>query len=224
MRHCVLLLLLLAVALLLSPAPATAQGRTVDCVAAVVNGGIVTRFDVEVAEAFGLFDPIAAADPAKAADPAARRAAILNRLIDQKLVIDQIRPSAPVPDPAAVDAEWRRLLARAGSDAIRSRLDRLGMNEADVRLYIGEKVLFRKILDDRFLRTVSVSLREIESFYADTFVPARRAEGRTAQPLVGVLDAIEAEIKKAKIEAQAAAWIDALRDQAEVEIRADCLK
>jgi parvulin-like peptidyl-prolyl isomerase len=218
MRHCVLLLLLLAVALLLSPAPATAQGRTVDCVAAVVNGGIVTRFDVEVAEAFGLFDP------AKAADPAARRAAILNRLIDQKLVIDQIRPSAPVPDPAAVDAEWRRLLARAGSDAIRSRLDRLGMNEADVRLYIGEKVLFRKILDDRFLRTVSVSLREIESFYADTFVPARRAEGRTAQPLVGVLDAIEAEIKKAKIEAQAAAWIDALRDQAEAEIRADCLK
>ncbi len=211
------ILLSRSAALLLSPAPAASQGRTVDCVAAVVNGGIVTRFDVEVAEAFGLFDPIAAADPAKAADASARRAAILNGLIDQKLVIDQIRPSAPVADPAAVEAEWRRLLVRAGSDAVRSSLDRLGMNEAAVRPYIEEKVLFRKILDDRFLRTVSVSLREIESFYADTFVPARRAEGRTAQPLVEVLDAIEAEIKKTKIEAQAAAWIDALRDQAEVE-------
>ncbi|MCX6560450.1 MAG: hypothetical protein NTZ26_08030 [Candidatus Aminicenantes bacterium] len=231
-----ILLLAATAGFLLQPVPAAAQNRPVDCVAAVVNGGIITRFDVEVADAFGLFERVAvaprviSADPsapksqAQTAAPAARRAALLNLLIDQKLVVDQVRPSAAAPDPAAVDAEWRKLLARAGAASIRSSLDRLGMNEAGVRPYIEEKVLFRKTLDDRFLRTVSVSLREIESFYAETYVPARKAEGQPARPLVEVLDAIEAEIKKAKIEAQATAWIDALRDQAGVEIRTDCLK
>jgi hypothetical protein len=93
-----------------------------------------------------------------------------------------------------------------------------------LRPYVEERVRSRRIVDERFGRTVSVSLREIESFYNETYVPGRKAEGRSAQPLVEVLDAIEAEIKKAKIEAQAAAWIDGLREQAEVEIRRDCLR
>ena len=44
------------------------------------------------------------------------------------------------------------------------------------------------------------------------------------KPLVEVLDAIEGEIKRAKIEIQAALWIETLREQAEIEIRPNCLK
>ncbi|MDD8027607.1 MAG: hypothetical protein PHI34_13985 [Acidobacteriota bacterium] len=209
--------LIAAVLLAAWPAAAAGQDRSVDCVAAVVNGAAITRFDVDVAEAVGLFNPV------KGADAAARRLAILELLVDQKLILDQVQPAVP-PDPAVVDTEWRRLSARIGADTLAARLARLGAAEADVRPYLEERIRSRKIVADRFQRTVSVSLREIEAYYADIYVKARQAEGRAAQPLVDVLDAIEAEIKKGKVETQAAAWIDALREQAEVEIRRDCLK
>lgn len=218
------LLILAAAGLLLRPSPASAQARLVDCVAAVVNGDIISRFDVDVAEAFRLFPAAAAGKASPQGDTAARRAALLEHLIDQKLVLDQFKPAAAPPDPEATDAEWRGILARAGADAVRKALDRFGMTEADLRPYLEARALYRRILDNRFRRTVSVSLREIEAYYEETYTAARKAEGREPRPLVEVLDALEAEIKKTKVEAAAAAWIDALRDQADVEIRADCLK
>lgn len=210
-------LLFAAAVLAAVPPPAAAQSRPVDCIAAVVAGEAVSRFDVEAAEAVGLFGPVGASDPA------ARRLAVLDRFIDQKLILDQVR-SAPAADAAAVDTEWRRLSARIGPEALAARLGRLGLAEIDLRPYVEERVRCRRVLDERFGRTVSVSLREIEAYYADVYAPARRAESRVAEPLVDVLDAIEAEIKKAKIEAQAAAWIDGLREQGEVEVRRDCLR
>lgn len=210
-------LIIAAAGLAAGPLPAAAQSRPVDCIAAVVEGAAISRFDVEAAEAIGLFGPVGATDPA------ARRLAVLDKYIDQKLILDQVR-SAPAADPAAVDTEWRRLSARIGPEALAARLGRLGLSEIDLRPYVEERVRCRRVLDERFGRTVSVSLREIEAYYAEVYTPARRAEGRTAQPLVDVLDAIEAEIKKAKIEVQAAAWIDGLREQGEVEVRRDCLR
>ncbi len=210
-------LMIAAAALAALPAPAAGQSRPVDCIAAVVEGLAVSRFDVDVAEAIGLFSPLGGGDAA------ARRLAILDRLVDQKLILDQVR-SAPAADPAAVDREWRRLSARLGPEAMASRLERLGLGEAAVRPYVEELVRCRRIVEERFGRTVSVSLREIEAFYNETYVPGRKAENLAAQPLVEVLDAIESEIKKGKIEAQAAAWIDGLREKAEVEIRRDCLR
>ncbi len=210
-------LMITAAGLAAASAPAAGQTRPVDCIAAVVEGAAISRFDVETAEAIGLFGPIGTSDAA------ARRMAVLDRFIDQKLILDQVR-SAPAADAAAVDTEWRRLSARIGPEALAARLGRLGLGEVDLRPYLEERVRCRRIVEERFGRTISVSLREIEAYYADTYVPARRAEGRAAQPLVDVLDAIEAEIKKAKIEAQATAWVDGLREQGEVEIRRDCLR
>jgi hypothetical protein len=69
-----------------------------------------------------------------------------------------------------------------------------------------------------------VTLKEIEAYYAENYIAARKKEGAAVKPLVEVLDAIEGEIKRAKIEIQAALWIETLREQAEIEIRPNCLK
>jgi parvulin-like peptidyl-prolyl isomerase len=206
-----------AAGLLLAAAAAAGQSRTVDCIAAVVNNEIVTRADVDVAEALELLEP------AGPADPAARRARILDRLIDQLVVLAQVRDAVPT-EPALIQSEWAALTARLGQTVIRGLLEGFGLTEAEAREILGRGVRFRRIVAERFGRSVSVTLKEIEAFYAETYAEARKKDGAAVKPLVEVLDAIEAEIKRAKIEVQAAAWIETLRDQAEIEIRLDCLK
>ncbi len=202
---------------LFSAALVGGQSRIVDCIAAFVNDEIITRADVEIAEALEIFEP------SGGADPAARRGHILDKLIDRTIVLAQVR-NAAAPDPAQVEAEWAGLVARLGEPAVRARLDAFGMTEADGRDVLEKGLRFRRLIADRFGRSVSVTLKEIETYYADTYAAARRKEGAPVKPLVEVLDAIEAEILRARIEVQASLWIETLRDQAEIEIRPNCLK
>jgi hypothetical protein len=204
-------------AVLWTPIAASGQSRVVNCIAAVVNSEIVTRADVEIADALEIFEP------GGESDPAARRGRILDKLIDRAVVLAQIREAA-VPDAAQVQSEWTGLMARLGETVVRGRLEAFGMSEGDAREILIRGLRFRRIIADRFGRSVSVTLKEIESYYGETYSAARRKDGAAAKPLVEVLDAIEAEIKRAKIEIQAALWIETLREQAEIEIRVNCLK
>ncbi len=208
----------LVLAAALSAVPGYGQGRLIACVAAIVNNDIITRADVDIADAFGLFQI------PRAQDEADRRLAVLDLLIDQKLVLEQIRPSELTAVPDEAEAEWKAVIRKLGAAAVRERLDRFGLKEADVRPFLEAIVLFRRTIEERFSRSVNVSLKEIETHYAESYVPARTREGAAVRPLVEVLDAIEAELKRAKVEAQAGPWIETLRAQAEIEIRTDCLK
>ena len=58
----------------------------------------------------------------------------------------------------------------------------------------------------------------------ETYVPEQdESSAWKPKPLIEVLDALEAEIRKAKVEGQSGDWIKNLRLQAEIEIRPDCL-
>jgi hypothetical protein len=192
------------------------KSEIVDCVAAVVNGRPITLVDVRIADVFGLVD----AGPSPA--PEARRRAILERLIDRKVVIDLTQERAPV-DQEKVAQEIGRLLSRLGRDAAKDRLASFGLAAEDLRPYIEEAVLRETIVTGRFVNAATVSLQEIETYYAGTFVPAQTKLGRTPPLMIDVLDSLEAEIKAVKIESQIALWIKNLRQQADIDIRPDCL-
>ena len=198
---------------------AGAQQRSgvVDGVAAVVNGLVVTLADVRIAEAFGIVES------GPSAVPEERRRFILGRLIDQKVVIDLARDRTPV-DPAKVGLELGRLLARIGRSEARIRLDVFGLEADDLRPYLEEKIQSDTIIANRFVHGAGVSLREIEAYYTETYVPAQVKLGRTPPPMIEVLDALEAELQAAKIEGQIALWIKNLRLQADIEIRPTNLK
>jgi len=189
----------------------------VDGVAAVVNGQVVTLVDVRIAEAFGLVET------GPSAVPEERRRNTLERLIDRKVVIDLTRERSAV-DPAKVALELGRLLARLGRDEAKIRLKAFGLEADDLRPYIEEAILSETIIANRFVHGAGVSLREIEAYYAGTFVPAQAKLGLAPTPMIDVLDALEAEIKAAKVGSQVALWIRNLRLQADIEIRAEILK
>jgi hypothetical protein len=209
--------LLLAAAGFAGIAPAAAQERVVNGIAAVVNERIITLIDVQVVEAFGIFEgPIGA-------DLGAARLVILEKLIDHKVVLDLSRGQSPI-DPAKIDAELARITGRLGEEETRARLARFGLSAADLRPYVEERLKVESVVAERFSRSVPVNLDEIEARYRDKYTPGEQAAGRTPRPFLEVVDALENEIRSEKIAVQSALWVQSLRDQVEIEIRPDILK
>lgn len=196
---------------------ASGSGQLIDCVAAVVAGRPVTLFDIRVAESFGLY---AEETAGKSGSP---RGLILDEIINQKAVLDLAREQVG-PGPDEVAAAMAGLVGRLGPETVERRLAELGMTESDLRAFIAERVQYRDVLALRFSQPPAVSLREIEAYYQGTFVPERRKQGATPEPMIDVLSRLEARIREEKRAAQVAAWIRDVRRQTAVELRPDCLK
>ncbi len=105
--------------------------------AAVVNGKAVTLVDVRIAQRFGLH----AGDPRETS-----LSAVLDRLVEQKLVLDLARgPAGPSEEEiAAVADESAR---RMGSGEWAKALAEFGLGDRDLRSFLVETVHYRK--DDR---------------------------------------------------------------------------
>ncbi|MDH4196506.1 MAG: hypothetical protein OEW05_03770 [Candidatus Aminicenantes bacterium] len=207
----------LAVVVGLLAATANVPAQVVDCVAAVVAGRPVTLFDIRIAESFGLYAEEVAD---KSGSP---RLLILEEIINQKAVLDLAREQVG-PGPDEVAAAMAGLASRLGPDAVGRALADLGLTEADLRSVVAERVQYREVLALRFSQPPAVSLREIEAYYQETFVPERQKQGATPEPMIDVLDRLEARIRDEKRAAQVAAWIRDVRRQTAVELRPDCLK
>ncbi len=207
----------LAAILLAGAAPAPGSDRLADGIAAVVNDHIITLVDVWIVEAFGIVETAAPAGTKEA------RREILEKLINQKVVLDLSRGLSAV-EPDRLAAEIGRISDRMGGDKMRTLLESFGFTEAELRPYLEEKMRADAVIADRFDRSVTVSLSEIEAGYKSRYVPAESNAGRTPRPFMDVVDALEKEIRAEKIAVQSALWVQSLREQAEIEIRADVLK
>lgn len=189
-------------------------GQVEDCIAAVVNGRAITLVDVRIARRFGLH----AGDPGETS-----MSAVLDRLVEQKLVFDLARgPAAPTGEEiaAAADGAARRL----GPDAWARALAEFGIGDADLRPFLEETVGYRKAIAARFSQAAPVTIKEIESYYRDVYVPNRRREGEEPSPMVQVLDRIESRVQEQKREKLVADWLRNLKAQAEIRIHRDCLE
>lgn len=198
-------------------AAAAGPAQTVNCIVAVVNGSIITLYDVQVVAEFGL--GLAAAGE-EVTDP---RLAALAALIDRKVVLDMAREAWGVDrkDLAAAVAELRRDL---GESAFASKLAKFGLAEKDLEPYIQDGLLYERALALRFSQTIPVSLTEVERHYRDIYVPEQTRLGNEAEPLERVADRIESLLREERRTKQTAVWVRDLRKRADIKVRKDCLK
>jgi len=198
-------------------AAAAASAQTVNCIVAVVSGRIITLLDVDVAVAFGL-----APGPAARAggDP---RLAVLEALIDRKIVLDMAREARSVSkdDLSLALADLRRSL---GDEAFGAKLAKFGLTVPDLEPYLEERLLYERALALRFSDSIPVSTSEVERHYRDIYVPDQTRLGVAAEPLDKVAPAIESRIRAERRAVQMAGWVRDLRKGADIQIRRDCLK
>jgi hypothetical protein len=127
---------------LLAAVPA-ARAETIDRVLAVVGGQIIMLSDVTAARELGLQPAGSAADPVRA---------VLSKLIDRELVLDEVeRYAPPEPSPDAIDRALAAVRARfPSSDAYAAALARSGIDEPHVRDMLRQDLRIRAYEEQRF--------------------------------------------------------------------------
>lgn len=186
--------------------------ETVDYIVAVVNEEVITLTDLKIAEAFGLYE-----EEVKTREESPRLT-ILQKLIDQKLVI-QLSSEKMSIESEELDSFLSKLAEKMGDDEVQKRLEEFGLNEDDLRECIREKILYQKNISEKFNQSVIISLKEIETYYRENYVPAKREKGIGPEPMMDILGWIESTIRQDKIKKQAEDWLNNLRRQADIQIR-----
>ncbi len=192
--------------------PGYGQREVVDRIVAVVNDEIITLTDVNIIQKFGLFE-----DLEKSQD-ADKQTQILSRLINQKLVI-QLASERIMIDKKELEASLSDFVQKTDPDLAGTALLQFGLDWDDLKSYFREKLLFQKIVSQRFNRGVIVSIEEIERYYEQVYVPSQRGKKLSPQPMIEVLDQIEGELQREKIEDQVQEWIDNLKREANIQIK-----
>ena len=187
-----------------------------DCILALVNDQPVTLADIKILDAFGLYD----AEVGKAAG--GRQRAILERLIDLRMVIDLVRERVAL-SPERTASARREALARLEPGRVERELARLGLVLDDLLPYLEEKLLYHEIISLRFGRSTIVTLKEIEAYYQKVYKPALEKRGQKPPPVLEVLNEIESLLKEEKIARQVDSWIKNLRQQADIQVFDACL-
>jgi hypothetical protein len=191
--------------------------QVVDCIVAEVNTQIITLTDIRILQAFSL------GPEGTQEGSAASLRQILEGEIDQKVVVGLVRENITVTEEE-VDRQLKETLERLALENRQRKLDEFGLKENDLRPYLEEKILYQKAIALRFSQSINVSLKEIETYYSEKYLPSEKAQGREPKPMIQVLSELETLIKKEKIANQIDSWILSLRDQAEVRVNESCLE
>jgi peptidyl-prolyl cis-trans isomerase SurA len=192
--------------------PCYGQGELVDRIVAVVNDEVITLTDVKIVQSFGLFDDMPESQDAD------EQMQILNRLIGQKLVVQLASERITVTEDELEDF-LSDVVQRTNPELAGKSLLAFGLDWDDLKSYIREKLLFQKIISQRFNRGVIVSIKEIEEYYEQVYVPSQRKKNLPPQPMIEVLDKIEGDLQQLKVESQVQEWIANLRREANIEIK-----
>jgi len=203
-----------AVSLILTLAVAAHAGQIVDRVVTNVNGHVVLQSDWEEEVAFEAFS--------QGRDPdsftAEERKAALDRLIDQELLREQVRPSqsAPTAQVAARLADVRNEIRKLYPDSASEQgwhatLQRYGLTQPDLEKHLGDQIQLMKLVEDRLRPSVQIDQHAVETYYHDQLLPEMKKAGSNAKPLTEVFARIKDLLAEKKMNELLSGWLANLR-------------
>ena len=211
-------ILFLALAFLSVAVPCRAQD-VVDKMVATVNAGVKTDLITYSDLLWQL-----ALQPATVLDNPS--SAELNRalrlLIDQRLILQEAEKLPTIVPTQKEISDARDELARnfASVPEFQQRLQRVGMTSEKLDEIIEQRLKMEKYLDFRFRNFVVINQKELADYYNQVYVP--RVKARFPGRIVPSLDEARAEIERtlteAKIESDTDAFLDTIRERAEIVI------
>jgi SurA N-terminal domain len=204
-----------ATALSMALAISSFAGSIVDRIVTTVNGHVVLQSDWEEEVAFEAFS--AGRDPDSFTGD--ERKAALDRLIDQELLREQVRPSQPAPPEQVASrvAEVRKLYPQGATDSgWHSTLQRYGLTEGALEKRLGDEIQLMKLVEDRLRPSIQIDQHAVESYYHDQLLPERKQGGNRATPLNEVFGRIKSLLAEKKMNELLTGWLASLRSASHI--------
>jgi hypothetical protein len=188
----------------------SAAGPIVDRVVANVNGHVVLQSDWEEELAFEAFEDGRSPDTFTTA----QRRAALDRLVDQELLREQVRPWQPAPaeQVAARVAEVRKLQPDSSTDdGWRAALQRYGLTQSLLEKRLSDQIQLMRLVEDRLRPSIQIDQHAVETYYQDRLLPDLKRTGNPAKPLTEVYGRIHNLLAEQKMNELLSGWLASLR-------------
>ena len=188
-----------------------AGAKVVDSGAAVVNQDVITVSEVEEAGK-AIFTQIKAEAPPGQQEEALRQAreAVLDKLINKHLLLQQAEEMKISVSPTEIDAAQKDIMAQGGlsAEAFQAELRKMGLTEAQYRENLKEQILSSRLIGYAVRSKVVIPEEKLKEYYTNSY-PVKGAEYHLLQLGVSVeksrKDAAE---KTEKLRQQALAGAD----------------
>jgi peptidyl-prolyl cis-trans isomerase SurA len=196
--------------------PAFGAGQVVDRMVANVNGHVVLQSDWEEEMAFESFVNARPLDSFTAEE----RKAALDRLIDQELLREQVRPSeaAPADEIAARVQEVRKLHPDAVSEeGWRAALQRCGLTQTELEKRLGESIQLMRLVEARLRPAIQIDQKAVESYYHDQLIPELKKAGGKEVALPEVVGRIRNVLAEQRLNQLLQGWLVSLRSSSHIQ-------
>jgi len=200
----------LALTLLLALAIPAVGGQVVDRVVSNVNGHVVLQSDWEQEVAFEALSDGRDPDSFTSAE----REAALDRLVDQELLREQVRPAQPAPaeQVAARVAEVRKARPEfATDDGWHATLQRYGLTQKALERHLSDQIQLMRLVEDRLRPSIHIDQQAVEAYYHDELLPKMKKAGSSAAPLTEVFGRIRDLLAEKKMNELLSGWLANLR-------------
>jgi hypothetical protein len=211
--------IIMSSAICMALAISSAASQIVDRVVTTVNGHVVLQSDWEQEVAFEAL--------ANGRDPESfttdERNAALDRLIDQELLREQVRPSVPAPADqvaarvAEVRDEARKTHPDCATDAgWHAMLQRYGLTQSELEKRLGQEIQVMKLVEDRLRPAIQIDQRAVETYYHDQLLPELKRAGNNTAPLTEVFGRIKNLLTEKKMNELLTGWLASLRSESHI--------
>jgi len=186
-----------AVALALALAAPAARARVVERVAAVVGDSIVLASEVEERVAPLLVDANQIRDPDKrAARSSALRREVLDRLIDDELIVQQAAELKLTISNEQVDASIEEIKKQnnLNDDQLREALRGQGMTMAAYRADLKRQLLRFRVLNIAVGSKVNISDDEVRAYYERHMKDGTNVQVRASHVFIAIPEGADAQV------------------------------
>lgn len=199
---------LLSLFILLQPGPIL-----VDKIAALVNEEIITIHDIERVI---IFYPVLRQKNETEENFYFR---VLSDLINYKMIYLEFSDEFNLSEEDFEQVQTS-ILKKAGSlEKLLALLNNFTMSWSDFQNFIRGKVLYEKVLKEKFQMEITVPFNEIENFYNNDYIPSQQRLGLIPQNLVEMAPVIEKYLRQLRTEEQLSTWLNNLRSNYNIEIK-----
>jgi hypothetical protein len=203
--------ILLLAALLTVPASAV----TVDRIAAVVDGQVLTVSEIAQMVEIRFFTRLAASEEE-------HRREVLDALVAQALRYRDVeRFGAQDISPDTIEARLMEIRRRfASEEEFNAALARAELTLEEVRALAKRQLQVEAYIQERFAPLVFVTNEEIDDYYTSVWARARRERGLTVPPLTDVREEVRTAVRSSRLQTEVDKWTAQLRARANVDVYA----
>jgi parvulin-like peptidyl-prolyl isomerase len=183
----------------------------IDKIAAVVNNEIITMTDID--KSISLF-------PVFKSNEESSKAfynRLLQDLINYKIIYLEYKDDFILTEEDYEEVQTPIINKQGSLNQLKTLLKKFDMNWKDFKNFIKEKVLYEKVLKEKFQINIKISFKEIETFYYKDYLLLQKKLNLKPNSLIEMTTLIEKHLRKVKTERKLSGWLKEIKSSYKIK-------